>query len=120
MGAVALLTVISSACVDSGLPGKNLPLEVARFREWSYPPYQPAVQPSGLPDLVSFDGGTWALQDAPHVESGLVSALQRDPTLMRPVSGGTPQFLALTWDEAPFDRLFLQAPSGLRTYERVY
>jgi hypothetical protein len=120
MGAVALLAVISSGCVDSGLPGKNLPLDVARHREWSYPLYQAAVQPSGLPDLISFDGGTWALQAAPFVEAGLESALQRDPQLLRPVSGGEAQFLALAWDEAPFDRLFLRAPSGLRSYERVY
>ncbi len=120
MGAVALLAVLSSGCVDSGLPGKNLPLEVARFREWSYPLYQEAVQPSGLPDLISFDGGTWALQAAPFTESGLISTLERDPQLLRPVSGGTEQFLALAWDEAPYNRLFLRAPSGLRTYERVY
>lgn len=120
MGAVALLAVLSSGCVDSGLPGKNLPLDVARFREWSYPLYQEAVQPSGLPDLVSFDQGTWALQAAPFVEAGLESALQRNPQLLRPVSGGEAQFLALSWDRPPFDRLFLRAPSGLRTYERVY
>lgn len=120
MGAVALLAVLSSGCVDSGLPGKNLPLDVARFREWSYPLYQEAVQPSGLPDLVSFDQGTWALQAAPFAEAGLESALQRNPQLLRPVSGGEAQFLALSWDQPPFDRLFLRAPSGLRTYERVY
>ncbi|HEU5209557.1 MAG TPA: hypothetical protein VFU06_09110 [Longimicrobiales bacterium] len=120
MGAVALLAVLSSGCVDSGLPGKNLPLDVARFREWSYPLYQEAVQPSGLPDLVSFDQGTWALQAATLAEAGLESALQRNPQLLRPVSGGEAQFLALSWDQPPFDRLFLRAPSGLRTYERVY
>ncbi|NLG63356.1 MAG: hypothetical protein GX539_14055 [Candidatus Cloacimonetes bacterium] len=120
MGAVALLAVMSRACVDSGLPGKNLPLDVARFREWSYPLYEAAVTPSGLPDLVSFDDATWALQAATRTEAGLESALERNPQFLRPVSGGEAQFLALTWDQSPYNRLFLRAPSGLRTYERVF
>lgn len=120
LGAVALLAVTGSGCVDSGLPGKNLPLDVARHREWSYPLYQEAVQPSGLPDLVSFDGSTWALQAAPFAEAGIESALTRDPQLLRAVSTGSASFQALRWDEPPYDRLYLQAPSGMRTYERVY
>ena len=120
IGAVALLAAISSGCVDSGLPGKNLPLDEARFREWSYPLYEMAVHPSGLPDLISFDDGTWALMAAPHRKGGMESALERSPQLLRPVSGGEAQFMALAWDTPPYNRLFLRAPSGLRTYARVY
>ncbi len=120
-GAVALLAVIgATACVDSGLPGKNLPLEQARHREWSYPLYQEAVQPSGLPDLVPFDDGLWALRAAPLHELGLETALTRNPELLRPVSTGSAALSAFAWDEAPYDRLFLQTESGLRTYDRVY
>jgi hypothetical protein len=120
-GATALLTVIlATGCVDSGLPGKNLPLEEARHREWRYPLYQAAVQPSGLPDLIHFDGSTWALQSHGWPEMGIATTLTRDPSMLEVVSGGSAAFQALRWDEAPYDRLFLRAPSGLREYERVY
>src|SRR5690606_41743198 len=98
----------------------TLRLAGARFRGWSSPLYEAAVTPSGLPDLVSFDDATWALQAATRTEAGLESALERNPQFLRPVSGGEAQFLALTWDQSPYNRLFLRAPSGLRTYERVF
>ena len=119
--AATLLALIAfTGCVDSGLPDKNLPLEQARHREWSYPIYLEAVQPSGLPELVSFNESTWALQAAAWPEYGLESALTRDPTLLRSVATGAAPLQALRWDTAPFDRLFLASPGGLRTYERVY
>lgn len=119
--AVALLALSGiTGCVDSGLPDKNLPLEEARHREWSYPVYQAAVQPSGLPELVSFNESTWALQAAAWSEYGMESTLTRDPALLEGVSTGATRLQALRWDTAPYDRLFLATPGGLRTYERVY
>lgn len=123
VGALALLLMIgATGCVDSGLPGKNLPLAEARHREWSYPLYQAAVQPSGLPGLISFDGRTWALQAANWPEMGLERALTRDPALLQSVPGARDgaSLGALAWDEAPYDRLFMSTPFGMRTYERVY
>lgn len=122
VGALALLVLIgATGCVDSGLPGKNLPLAEARHREWSYPLYQEAVQPSGLPDLISFDGRTWALQAMNWPEMGLEGALTRDPTLLQAVPTAAGASLeALAWDEAPYDQLFMATPAGMRTYERVY
>jgi hypothetical protein len=36
-------TIGLGACTDSGLPDRNLPIEEARHREFSYPAYQPAA-----------------------------------------------------------------------------
>lgn len=36
-------TLVLGACHEGGLPDRNLPLQEARHREWSYPAYQPAA-----------------------------------------------------------------------------
>jgi hypothetical protein len=42
LGLLALACVAAlTACRDSGLPDKNLPLQEARHRQFSYPAYQP-------------------------------------------------------------------------------
>lgn len=120
--ALALLVLLgTTGCVDSGLPGKNLPLEQARHRAWSYPLYEVAAQQSEVPALISLDDRTWALSAIVPPELGTESTLARDPSLLRTVSSaGGASLQALTWDDSPFDLLFARTSAGIRTYQRVY
>jgi hypothetical protein len=45
IGVIMLASVLGlSACRDNGLPDRNLPLDDARNRQYSYPGYQPAAE----------------------------------------------------------------------------
>jgi hypothetical protein len=93
MAAVAA-TVGLSACKDSGLPDRNLPLDEARHRESRYPAYQPTAdnQP------VAHAGRHW-IRTLP-VES-------IPSSLLEPV-GGTAgmQLYAVRGSRPPYSRLY--------------
>lgn len=117
-GAALLAVLAAVGCKDSGLPDRNLPLEEARHRVWSYPLYDVVVAP-GLPLLVNVDETVWALQARPAFYS-LESAIVPE-TMTNTATAGRAALQALTWDEAPFDRLYASTEAGRSvTYERVY
>jgi hypothetical protein len=116
--AAAIAVLAAAGCKDSGLPDRNLPLEEARHRQWSYPLYDMVVAP-GLPLLVNVDETMWALQAAPAFYS--LGAPSVPEHMLRAATAGGPVALrALSWDDAPFDRLYAGAGAVTATYERVY
>ena len=95
--AVALL----GACRDSGLPGKNLPQAEARSREFRYAVYQPLAESEALYQV---DGRRWQV-------TGAVETVPDD--MLRQVGGaGGLSLQALSWDTAPYDRLYTARPDG--------
>jgi hypothetical protein len=93
-GALVLLAI---GCVDSGLPGKNLPLEEARTRPFRYEVYEArAVEPVRIEDR------EWVAAGAP---------MQIPPRLLTPVTPDGNVF-ALTTDASPRSRLYLRSETG--------
>ena len=116
---VALLAVLAAVgCKDSGLRDRNLPLEEARHRVWSYPLYDVVVAP-GLPLLVNVDETVWALQARPAFYTLASATIPQ--TMTTRTASGIAVLQTLAWDEAPFDRFYVTTPTGEAvTYERVY
>ena len=93
-----VLAVALTACRDSGLPDRNLPLMDARNREYSYEAYQPA--PNAMP--VALAGSNW-MRSLPMVTI--------PPRLLAPVGNADGTVLyALRGRSAPYDRLY--SPAG--------
>lgn len=99
--AVILAAAAMAACKDSGLPGRNTPIDEALNAEWRYPLYQSADAAAGALQL---DGQRWVPSQT------TVAIPQR---LLRPVAtSARGQLHALTWDQQPYTRLYLAAPGG--------
>lgn len=99
--AVILAATGMAACKDSGLPGRNTPIDEAMRAEWRYPLYQPADAAAGP---IQLDGQRWVASQA---------AVEIPPHLLRPVATSEQgQLHALIWDQQPYTRLYLAAPGG--------
>jgi hypothetical protein len=97
--------LVLTACKDSGLPGRNTPVEEAMNAEWRYPLYSvadPLTDP--FTAAVSLDGERWVSDGTP------IFAPQR---LLQPVGTAMDrEFFALTTDRRPFSRLYHGVPGG--------
>jgi hypothetical protein len=92
---VTLLGSVSLGCRDNGLPDRNLPLDQAQSRTYSYPAYQAYA---GQVEVWEVAGQRW--QATAPIET-------IEPRLLQSVTNanGTPVY-ALAWDRAPYDRLY--------------
>jgi hypothetical protein len=97
-----------AACRDSGLPGKNLPLDQARHREFRYPAYQRSPENTPIP----LAGAYW--MSGPPVES-------IPDRLLSPAGSASGQTLyALRGRQAPHSRLYARVSDGRwRPYVRL-
>ncbi|HSJ24607.1 MAG TPA: hypothetical protein VK929_08070 [Longimicrobiales bacterium] len=98
-GLLALASVaVLTGCRDSGLPDRNLPLEEARHRQFSYPAYQPVADNAP----VAAAGRHWLRSSAVEtIPSAMLEPVQ--------ATGGT-QLYAVRGSRAPYARLY--APVG--------
>jgi hypothetical protein len=97
IGAAMLVAAAFTACRDSGLPDRNLPLEEARTRPFRYSTYDAA---GDLP-AVTVGERQWLAAGAPmHIPDRLLT----------PLAGGS--VYALATDAEPYTRLFVRSPSG--------
>jgi len=87
--------LVFAACRDSGLPGKNLPLEEARSRVFPYSTYDAAsnVAPVKIQDR------TWMVAGPP---------ISIDARLLRAVAGADREVFALATDSEPYTRLYVR------------
>jgi hypothetical protein len=92
--------VALAGCVDSGLPGKNLPLEEAHAKPFRYSTYDASAD---LP-VAHMDGRAWRPAGPPE----FVPASMLQPAMASGVSAA----FTLRTDAAPIDRLYV--PSGDR------
>jgi hypothetical protein len=97
-----------AGCRDSGLPGKNLPLQQARHREFRYPAYQRS--PENVP--VAAVGYHWIPGPPPETIP---------ERLLTPVGAAGGQTLyAPRGQQAPHSRLYARASDGRwRPYVRL-
>jgi len=93
----AALAVVAGGCVDSGLPGKNLPLEEARTRAFRYDVYE--ARPS---ETIRVADREWVTAGAP------MDIPQR---LLTPVTADGNVF-ALSTDASPRTRLYRRSNGG--------
>jgi hypothetical protein len=99
LGMLALVTVIGlPACRDSGLPDRNLPLQEARHRQYSYPAYQPLA--NNVP--VAAAGRHW-------IRSAAVEQIPANKLVPVATVDGM-QLYAVRGTAAPYSRLY--APVG--------
>jgi hypothetical protein len=106
---VALFGISHPACRDSGLPGKNLPYEQARHREFRYPAYEPAD--SATP--IALAGRYWV---------GALPVESIPDRLLVPVgSAGGQTLFAPRGRQSPYSRLYARVSEGRwRPYVRLY
>jgi hypothetical protein len=100
LGMLALACVAGlTACKDSGLPDRNLPLQEARHRQFAYPAYQPLA--NNAP--VAAAGRHW-------LRSAAVEQIPAN--VLVPVATGRTarQLYAVRGAQAPYSRLY--APAG--------
>ena len=89
------------ACKDSGLPGKNLPQTQARTMEYRYAVYQALPESEALYQV---DGRRWQV-------TGGVESMPENMLQQVGAAGGV-TLHALSWDKAPYDRLYTARPDG--------
>jgi hypothetical protein len=94
-------------CVDSGLPGKNLPLEEARVKPFRYSVYDAT---GNLP-AAEVNGQTWRAVGPPEP---VAAAL-----LVPVVATGAHDVFALATDRLPYDRLYVRTGTMYSPYARV-
>jgi hypothetical protein len=95
---IGLITLVMAfaACRDSGLPGKNLPLEEARTRVFPYSVYDAAENVAP----VRFQDRTWMVAGPP---------VSMDARLLRALEGeGERAVFALATDSEPYTRLYVR------------
>lgn len=134
MNARATLIVSSAilalgGCKDSGLPDRNLPLDQAEHR--APDALVQAVHPLSRAGSTDAQAGSHdtTMVARPITVGGQVFQASGMPTRMsagslRAVGGGAAvggSFSAATWDEPPYDQLYLAHPGGLHiTYLPVH
>lgn len=97
--AVLLVGLTAAACVDSGLPGKNLPLEDARTKAPVYETYDAAHRAGP----VHYDDLDWLAAGPPqHIASSLLTAVPE---------AGVDVFV-LAGESGPHARLYLRTEDG--------
>jgi len=105
-GATALLLALT-ACRDSGLPGKNLPLEEARTKPFRYSVYDATAD---LP-AAEVDGRTWrAAGPAESIPASLLTPVE---------AGAGHEMFALTTDPPPRARLYMKTGDLYTPYAAV-
>jgi len=95
-----LAGLIAAGCVDSGLPGKNMPLEEARVKPPVYQTYDSghAMAP------IHFGDHDWMVAGAPlSIADGLLT----------PIEGAGDNLFALATDTEPYSRLYVRTDHGL-------
>lgn len=101
MGVIAVVALLGlTACKDNGLKDRNLPLDEARHRQYSYPAYE--ATPSDVPVAA---GGRAYMPSLPYesIPDGVLV----------PVSGATGEVLyAVRGSQAPYSRLYAEAGEG--------
>ncbi|MEX0892280.1 MAG: hypothetical protein WEB88_08925 [Gemmatimonadota bacterium] len=104
--ATAVAVLALAGCKDSGLPGMNLPLQVAEHKPTPYPLY---AYPQGQLQLDAAEvaGRDWLL----------VRVEERIPDAMLVAVGGVngAQHYVLAWDMEPYDRVYEQVAPGRYT-----
>lgn len=104
-GAGALVLWTGTGCKDSGLPGRNTPVDEAMRQAGGYAVYD-AAEPGRDPWAAAFvmGGARWQTTGPPE------TVPQR---LLRPVASTSGiQLYALAWDEPPYSRLYAAGPEG--------
>jgi hypothetical protein len=101
--AAVVAALALAGCKDSGLPGMNLPLQVAEHKPTPYVLYTPAAA-SGQRQVLEMDGEHWLLTSA---EEAIPDAL-----LGPAGAAGEGEPRALAWDSPPYDRLYQRTPEG--------
>jgi hypothetical protein len=100
LGVVALCGAALAACRDSGLPGKNLPRQEARHREFRYPAYQPTADNAPI----ALAGRHWI---------GALPVESIPDRLLVPVgSAGGQTLYAPRGRQAPYSRLYARVGDG--------
>jgi len=101
--ATAVAVLALAGCKDSGLPGMNLPLQVAEHKPTLYPLY---AYPQGQVQLDAAEvaGRDWLL----------VRVEERIPDAMVVAVGGAEHFV-LAWDTEPYDRVYERVAPGRYT-----
>ncbi len=98
---VAIAGLALGACKDSGLPGKNLPLNEGMQAEWRYAAYE---KTPAAAKVMTLEGHRWQI----------TGAQETVPTRMlrsvATVNGA--EVFSLKWDEAPYDRLYTAGENG--------
>lgn len=118
---LSMIVMSTGACVDSGLPGKNLPLEEARHKQPRYPMYSEAPEMATDFASIQLADNTWLIRPIAPQSLGLQMAYAKSNTLMRPDANmNGVGFYTLTWDSAPYDRVFASVDGrNFAVYERV-
>lgn len=117
--------VVLSGCQELGLPGRNTPEAEAAAREWRYDVYDVAGPADALPEVVlsgSPAAAAGAATDRSEPTRWLASAEETHipASLLRPVANASGIMLyALSWDQAPYDRLYAAA-DGPDTYNPLH
>lgn len=89
-----------AGCVDSGLPGKNLPREEARTRAFRYAVYDATLN---VP-AVKLEDREWVVAGpANHIPESMLTRVGVD---------GEREVFALSADVAPFDRIYVRSNGG--------
>ncbi|MEO5511528.1 MAG: hypothetical protein ABIV28_06310 [Longimicrobiales bacterium] len=98
----AIFTVLAlGGCKDSGLPGKNRPLNEAMQSEWRYPAYE---QVAGADSVMSLAGHRWQITgEKQTIPSRLLAPVAT-------VNGA--EIFSLKSDVAPYDRLYSATTDG--------
>ena len=96
---LVLVAIAAAACVDSGLPGKNLPIDEARNRLPAYNTYDASLDI----EPVHFEGRDW-------MAAGPASPIAMN--LLEAVVMGEREVYVLATDEAPYGRLYLRTANG--------
>ena len=102
-GALALVAL--AGCVDSGLPERNTSMPEAMSAPSSYEVYE------GSSALTDPAAAVITMQRQRWMTAGFAPHVPRE--MLEPVAsaGGRPLY-ALSWDDPPFTRLYLEGPGG--------
>lgn len=115
--AAAVLTL--GACKDMGARGSaDVPLAVARTRPVQFWAYQ-AVNPAQRKAYEGRTGDLFALGGQSFIVQ--FPDFAGPPTLLRPVgSAGGSNVLALTWDQPPFEQLYVASGGRVQAAPEVW
>ena len=105
---VALCVLGLGACRDSGLPGKNLPLQEARMKEFRYPAYQATADQTPVGVAGRHYIGSLPIENIPD----------RLMVQIADAEGG--MFYTMRGRTAPYSRLYARVgPDRWRPYTRL-
>jgi hypothetical protein len=105
-GRVGLLVpLLLAACKDSGLPGRNTPSSQAALQQSRYPVYEAGAATGGA------GAGGFVLGGQTWVRAGTRETIPL--RLLKPVGNAQgAEIYALSWDGAPYTRLYMRAEDG--------